>query len=587
MANNMNNQYNNNKINNYRRNRNNSNRKNGFRNNGFRNNSNQNNQNQNPNLNPNQMYNNGYYSNYPLGYNQYLDQYINNPLGYNQYLDQYINNPLGYNQYFDQYITNPFMMPTIFNNSSNSKPMIPLSNTNQSNPNTDLYFNKIITPSVTPSSGIHPVNNKSNEKDDTKTTLKQKIIIRQLPKNSKDKEIVKVIPFNPENGDNISDIFAKILSDIIKDVEKNDQVKLQSDENNDTGPSCEESNNDFTLNKEIKYEELVDKHESLEDLIKIGKLYKESDKNKYAFNFEVLHKIVEPLEELNNVIGMNLVKTTIVNQIVYFLLGLEPCKDMLHTVIQGPPGVGKTMLGQLLAKIYHKMGIVSSSKKDDNVKFKIYKRADLVGQYLGHTAAKTQKAIDDCLGGVMFIDEAYALGSGSSSDKDIYSKECIDTLNQNLSEKAGQFVCIIAGYSDELDKCFFSVNEGLKRRFPFKYTIEKYDYTELSRIYIKKILDNNWTICSNLSKENDIKSPSEKLINFMKTNYKDFIHFAGDMETLFLHTKIAHAIRIFGKIPDDRKIVSLEDIEAGFKLFKLAKNEQKNTIKESIASMYV
>jgi SpoVK/Ycf46/Vps4 family AAA+-type ATPase len=535
MANNMNNQYNNNnKNNNYRRNKKNGYRNNGYRNNGYRE---QNNYYQDNENNQNQMYNNGYYGNYPYGYNQQYGQFINNP----------------------------FMMPTIFNNNLNNKPLFSLNNTNQNKPIYDTNFNKIITPE----------NNKVSEKDDSK--IKPKIIIRQLPKNSKDKEIVKVVPYNPENGDNISDIFAKILTDIIKDVDKREPEEISED-----------INTDFKLNNEIKYEELIDKHENLEDLIKIGKLYKESDKHKYAFNFEVLNKIVEPLEELNNVIGMNSVKTTIVNQIVYFLLGLEPCKDMLHTVIQGPPGVGKTMLGQLLAKIYHKMGIVGSSKKDNDIKFKIYKRADLIGQYLGHTAAKTQKAIDDSLGGVMFIDEAYALGSGSSSDKDIYSKECIDTLNQNLSEKAGQFVCIIAGYSDELDKCFFSVNEGLKRRFPFKYTIEKYDHTELARIYIKKILDNDWTINDNLCKENDIKLPSEKLINFMKTNYKDFVHFAGDMETLFLHTKIAHAIRIFGKVPDGRKIISLEDIEAGFKLFKLAKNEQKNTIRESIiASMYV
>ena len=292
----MNNQYNNNKKNSYRRNRYNGYHNNGSRNNGYMKlgNSFQPSQNY-----QNQMYNNGYYGYYPLGYNQY----------------------------FDQYITNPLMMPTIFNNSLNNKQMIPLSNTNQSKLITDSYLNKIITPTTSLSE-----NNKSNEKNDTNTNtnikIKPKIIIRQLPKNPKDKEIIKVIPFNPENGDNISDIFTKILSDIIKDVDK-----PETEKNN------EEINNDFTLNREIQYEELVDKHESLEDLIKIGKLYKESDKNKYAFNFEVLHKIVEPLEELNNVIGMNSVKTTIVNQIVYFLLGLEPCKDMLHTVIQGPPGV--------------------------------------------------------------------------------------------------------------------------------------------------------------------------------------------------------------------------------------------------------
>lgn len=337
----------------------------------------------------------------------------------------------------------------------------------------------------------------------------------------------------------------------------------------------------YKYNESISYSKLEDNFNTLTDLINLGKKYKPELKDKYAFDYEKLYNIVEPLEELNNVIGMDKVKKSIISQISYFLLGLEPIKDMLHTVVQGPPGVGKTMLGHILAKIYHKMNIIENAS--DNVKFKVYKRSDLIGQYLGHTAIKTQKAIDECMGGVMFIDEAYSLGSAGNSEKsDTYSKECIDTINQNLSERAGKFVCIIAGYANELDKHFFSVNEGLKRRFTFRYTIDKYDNVELARIFCKKVSDNSWKLSEELYNDNDI---TLKFNEFMKTNYKEFPNFAGDVETLLFHVKLAHGFRIFGKVPDEsynRKLITYDDISNGFQLFTKARDENKDCISNYI-----
>jgi SpoVK/Ycf46/Vps4 family AAA+-type ATPase len=269
---------------------------------------------------------------------------------------------------------------------------------------------------------------------------------------------------------------------------------------------------------------------------------------------------------------MDTVKNSIIDQIVYFLQAFEENNNMLHTIIEGPPGVGKTMLGYILGKIYFNMGVLKGSqnamnsltgKKDDFV-FKIVKRKDLIGEYLGHTAVKTQKAIDECKGGVLFIDEAYSLGN--LDKKDTYSKECIDTINQNLSENKNNFMCIIAGYPEQLEQCFFSYNEGLKRRFTFKYTIEKYNGKELCNIFKKMVLDSKWEV--------DI---DDKVVEeFINEN------FGGDMETLLFRTKITHSKRVFGVHPRNKKKITIDDIVKAFELFKSNKKKEINVLSEEV-----
>ena len=163
-------------------------------------------------------------------------------------------------------------------------------------------------------------------------------------------------------------------------------------------------------------------------------------------------------------IGMKKVKNDVFEMIIYYLQNFEKTnKNMLHLVIEGSPGVGKTKLGKIMAQIYCALGIIPSNK------FKYVKATDLIGEHVGATRIMTQKIIDDADGGVLFIDEAYALSSNDS--KDPYGKECLDTLNFNLSENKKKLIVIIAGYPDQLDKCFFSYNPGLERRFPFRFKI--------------------------------------------------------------------------------------------------------------------
>jgi len=310
------------------------------------------------------------------------------------------------------------------------------------------------------------------------------------------------------------------------------------------------------INKEYKCLDM--KISSLKDLITLGKNYKEE--HEYPFDLQRLCNLVNTLEKLDKMIGMKNVKQNIVDQIVYFLSGIEENDNMLHTVITGSPGVGKTVLGKIIAEIYFHMGIIQGSPKkntsNEKFVFKIARRSDLIGEYLGHTAVKTQKVIDECQGGVLFIDEAYSLGSSNNDKKDSYAKECIDTLNQNLSENKNNFICIIAGYPDALDKCFFSQNEGLKRRFPFRYDIDKYDAKELTQIFLTMVDELKWSIDKNM----DIT----EIENFMKQHYDSFPFYGGDIETLLFNIKIAHAYRALTIHPKYRKQLNIEDIEKGF-----------------------
>jgi SpoVK/Ycf46/Vps4 family AAA+-type ATPase len=300
------------------------------------------------------------------------------------------------------------------------------------------------------------------------------------------------------------------------------------------------------LNKNTKHKPVSFKTKSLpfevtnlKTLLKFAKSYQ---RDKYIIDHYKLRKIKKPLEKLNNIVGLDKLKEDIFNLIAYLLLYHEK-GDLLHTVLQGPPGTGKTKVAEIMAELYAGLGYLD---KGHIVKVK---RNDLIGPYLGQTSDRTSQILEKAKGGVLFIDEAYQLGN--TSEKDTYSKECLDALNQALTENKSEFICIIAGYEKALKESFFSRNEGLERRFPYKFSLKEYSGSELQDIFSIMCSDKKWT-------HDPFKIP-EKL---------EFKENGGDMEKMFHFAKIHHTRRVINSNNFKRKHLTKEDIEKTYEHFK-------------------
>ncbi len=195
----------------------------------------------------------------------------------------------------------------------------------------------------------------------------------------------------------------------------------------------------------------------------------------------------ELLEQLNTLIGLNGVKQE-VQQIVNLIrvqkkgeeFGVKLPPLSLHLVFFGNPGTGKTTVARLLAKIYKNLGVLSSGQLVE------VDRGGLVAGYVGQTAIKTQEVIEKAMGGILFIDEAYAL-THAKGDND-FGQEAVDTILKAMEDHRDDFIVIVAGYPD-LMKEFISSNPGLKSRFNQYISFEDYTPEELRQIFL--LLCNN------------------------------------------------------------------------------------------------
>jgi hypothetical protein len=320
---------------------------------------------------------------------------------------------------------------------------------------------------------------------------------------------------------------------------------------------------------------------TLKTLISWADLYHEKRRVKCGkIDLRRLYYLKKPLEELDQMVGLTRFKESVVEQILLCLQELHlnsrpDAQEMYHTVIYGPPGVGKTQLAKILGYIYIAMGLIYKrpidlSQFDIEEYFETASRPDLIGMYCGHTAVQTQKIIDRCRKGgkVLFIDETYSLGEKEGRDN--FSKECIDTINKNLTEGAGEFICIIAGYPEDIKKCFFAHNKGLERRFNFRYTIDKYSHREMKEIFLQKLKENGW----------DVSSAGDINDDFFLKNEEYFPHYGGDIVCFLQKCKIAHAKRVFAHPEKRMRELNDRDIQHALALFKKerAESEEKRRI---------
>lgn len=289
----------------------------------------------------------------------------------------------------------------------------------------------------------------------------------------------------------------------------------------------------------IMYRHLILRDDQLMDQFTISYAYDEKKR---------VDEALKPyLKELNHMIGLNRIKEQIYDMICEINVAnlrkafrLKPVKACRHMVFLGNPGTGKTTVARMLADIFKTQGVVTTGQLVE------VDRSGLVAAYAGQTALKTRKVIESAVGGVLFIDEAYAI---CRSDNDDYGYEALDTLTKCLEDYRDNLVIIVAGYKKEMED-FLNSNPGLNSRFKTIISFDDYAPNELNDIFLSLLKDNDY----HLDKE------AKKVVKEYFTSIKSLDGNGRSIRNIFEETIRFQARRVNSLA--DISIDSLSEIKA-------------------------
>lgn len=248
-----------------------------------------------------------------------------------------------------------------------------------------------------------------------------------------------------------------------------------------------------------------------------------------AYNTKDLSTI---MKDINNLVGLSEIKEQINDLVALLKFNKKANIDInnfnLHMVFSENPGTGKTTVARLMKDIFFNLGYISQNKLTEVT------ARDLIAEYLGQTSGKTYNVVKSALGGVLFIDEAYAITSGFEKGTQ-YGNECIATLLKLMEDYKDKLIIIFAGYEEEM-KNFQASNPGLISRIGYKIKFPDYTLEELTQIYLNLLEKNNLEISNKaLTKLQDIIKESSKCENFGNARY---------INTVFQKVLIEHAKNI-------------------------------------------